>query len=176
MMLEIQNDYENPPSNAESELRRWKWSFRGLGPNSQLNGKKKFHCLICDSRFARKDENWDKYLNEQKRPTCDKFSNCKKKATNTNFKTHLKSSRGVIYLFIMIDFSYWRRAMVLSGLVPSVRVSSEQRLLRQRFPTSQASLIKYIPHFPVWKQKTWRIWLIICYPILGFFNERTILL
>ena len=76
----------------------------------------------------------------------------------------------------MIDFSYWRRAMVLSGLVPSVRVSSEQRLWRQRFPTSQASLIKYIPHFPVWKQKTWQIWLIICYPILGFFRERTVLL
>ena len=56
--------------------------------------------------------------------------------------------------FIMLDFSYWRRAMVLSGLVRSVRVSSEQRLLRQRFPTSQASLIKYIPHFSVWKQKT----------------------
>ena len=76
----------------------------------------------------------------------------------------------------MLDFSYWRRAMVLSGLVPSVRVSSEQRLLRQRFPTSQASLIKYIPHFPVWKQKTWRIWLIICYPILGFFREQTVVL
>ena len=48
MMLEVQleqeNDFENPSSNAESE------DENDL-PDPTLT-KKRFQCLICDSRFA----------------------------------------------------------------------------------------------------------------------------
>ena len=56
MMLEIQqeHDYEDPSSNAESE------DENDLSEDwIQTYQKNPFQCLICDFRFAEKDDNWD---------------------------------------------------------------------------------------------------------------------